>query len=235
MSTVYQIKPTIELCNEMNELLSGYWGNDVWDIRDSFFDNLTPEKWSFSSKTIDFSGFRLPIRNEVKYMYAYKLTEGEIRLISVIGYSPALKRYAEFLDKRYPNIASITEIPYDKALLQWRSFLVDRSMKIRDNGEISTKFYETVFNQLYSFFVNLYDNREEYEKDIWDSRNIPGAKITENISDYYLDFTDIPLEFRELAKRFIKSRTTNNSHSQCSADIMALRLFFKYIHSQEPA
>ncbi|EGD50119.1 hypothetical protein TheetDRAFT_3071 [Thermoanaerobacter ethanolicus JW 200] len=52
-------------------------------------------------------------------------------------------------------------------------------MSINDDGEISNKQYETVFNQLYSFFTNLYDTRDEYEKDIWDCRKIPGAKITE--------------------------------------------------------
>ncbi|EGD50321.1 integrase [Thermoanaerobacter ethanolicus JW 200] len=75
------------------------------------------------------------------------------------------------------------------------------------------------------FFTNLYDTRDEYEKDIWDCRKIPGAKITENKSNYYLNFSDIPVEFRELVKKFIKFRTTNNSQGQCEADIMALRLF----------
>ncbi len=80
----------------------------------------------------------------------------------------------------------------------------------------------------------MYDTRDEYEKDIWDCRKVPGAKITETQSNYYLDFTDIPLEFRDLVKRFIKFRTTNNSQDQCKVDIITLRLFTRYIHTQEP-
>ena len=234
MSVAYQVKPTVEKKQEIRKLLSGYWGNDVWDIRDSFFDDLRPAKWSLSNKTIDFSSFSSSIKNEVKYMYAYRLQEKEIRLITVVAYGIALNRFAEFLNEYYPHIASIVDITYDKALLQWRSFLVDKGMSINDDGEISNKQYETVFNQLYSFFTNLYDTRDEYEKDIWDCRKIPGAKITENKSNYYLNFSDIPVEFRELVKKFIKFRTTNNSQGQCEADIMALRLFTKYIHAQEP-
>lgn len=235
MSVAYQIKPTVEKRQEISELLSGYWGNDIWDIRDSFFDDLRPTKWSLSNKTIDFSGFSPSIKDEVKYMYAYRLQEKEIRLITVIAYGVALNRLSEFLNKYYPEISSIVDISYDKALLQWRSFLVDKGMNINDDGEISSKQYETVFNQLYSFFLNLYDTRDEYEKDVWDCRKIPGAKITENQSKYYLDFTGIPLAFRNLVKRFIKFRTTNNSQSQCHRDIMALRLFTKHIHTQEPS
>ena len=144
MSVAYQIKPTVEKRQEISELLSGYWGNDIWDIRDSFFDDLRPTKWSLSNKTIDFSGFSPSIKDEVKYMYAYRLQEKEIRLITVIAYGVALNRLSEFLNKYYPEISSIVDISYDKSSLQWRSFLVDKGMNINIDGEISSKQYETV-------------------------------------------------------------------------------------------
>lgn|GEM_PF-3232228 len=202
MSIAYQIKPTEEKKQEINNFLNSYWGNDVWDTRDTFFDDLRPSKWSLSAKTIDFSAFNSLIKNEVKYMFAYRLQRKEIRLISITAYGVALNHLAEFLNTYYPRAASIANIPYDKAILQWRSYLIDKEMSINDNGKISSNQYETVFNQLYSFFVNLYDTRDEYEKDVWDCRKIAGAKITENLSAYYLNFTDIPLEFRELIKRY---------------------------------
>lgn len=235
MSVAYQIKPTVEKRQEISELLSGYWDNDIWDIRDYFFDDLRPVKWSLSNKTIDFSGFSPSIKDEIKYMYAYRLQQREIRLSTVVSYGSVLNHLAEFLNKYCPEISSIVNISYDKALLQWRSFLVNKGMNINDDGEISNKQYEIVFNQLYSFFLNIYDTRDEYEKDVWDCRKIPGAKITENDAHYYLDFTGIPLAFRNLTKRFIKFRTTNNSQGQCYIDVMALRLFTKHIHTQEPS
>lgn len=234
MNVAYQINPTIERKQEISELLRDYWGNDIWDVRDSFFDDLRPENWSIACKTITFSAFSPLIKDEVKYMYAIKLKQKEIRLITVIEYRSALNRLAEFFNKYYPEISSVTDIPYDKTLLQWRSFLIDKGFHINDKDEISNRFYKAVFNQLYSYFTNLYDTRDEYEKDIWDCRKIPGAKITENTSKYYLNFTDIPVEFRDMVKRYIKFRTTNNSQLLCVSDIMALRLFTNYIHTQEP-
>ena len=235
MSIAYQVKPTVEKVTEINELLSGYWGNDVWDIADPFFDDIRPEKWSLSHKTINLLSFNPAIRDEVKYMFAYRLQEREIRLTSVAIYGSALKQFAEFLNTYYPSITSIVELSYDKALLQWRTFLINKGMSVNENGEISSKSYEAVFNQLHSFFTNLYDTRDEYEKDVWDCRKIPGAKITENKSEYYIDFINIPLAFRDLVKRYIKFRTTNNSQSQMIKDVMALRLFTEHIHIQEPS
>lgn len=235
MNVAYQIKPTVEKRQEITKLLSGYWGNDIWDIRDSFFDDLRPAKWSLTNRTIDFSAFSPSIKDEVKYMYDYRLRKKEIRLTSVIAYSSELSRFAEFLNKYYPEISSIVNIPYGKALLQWRSFLIDKGLRINENGEVSNKKYKIILNQLYSFFTNLYDTRDEYEKDIWDCRKIPGGKITEDNSNYRLDFTGIPLVFRDLTKRFVKFRTTNNSYGQCSKDIIALRLFTNNIHIQEPS
>ncbi|KHO61892.1 hypothetical protein THYS13_23640 [Thermoanaerobacter sp. YS13] len=88
------------------------------------------------------------------------MQEKEIRLIGVATYGNALNRLAEFLNEYYPDVTSIVDIPYDKALLQWCSFLVDKGMSINDDEEISNRQYETVFNQLYSFFTNLYDTRD---------------------------------------------------------------------------
>lgn len=234
MSIAYQIKATEEKKQKINNFLNSYWDNDEWDIRDAFFDDLRPSKWGLSAKAINFSAFNPLIKDEVKYMFAYRLQEKKIRLITVVAYGTALNHLAEFLNVYYHEATSIVDIPYDKAILQWHSYLVDKEMNINNDGEISNKKYETVFNQLYSFFVNLYDTRDEYEKDVWDCRKIQGAKITENESDYYLNFTDIPLVFRGLVKRYIKFRTTNNSHSQCKMDIMTLRLFTNFIHKQEP-
>lgn len=79
--------------------------------------------------------------------------------------------------------------------------------------------------------MNFYDTREEIEKDIWDVRKIPGARITKNESDYLLNFTKIPIPFRSLAKRYLKFRITVISQGHGSHDLVSLRLFFR-CHTQ---
>lgn len=234
MNILTQANPAVEKRQVINNLLSDYWCNDVWDIRDSIFDNLRPLKWTKSNKTIDFSAFHEPIRSEVKYMYVYKLQETHIKLTTVISYSSLFCHLTEFLNIFYPKLASFEVLPYNKAVIQWRSFLLSKGFKMNAEGKINSGSLEAILNQLYSFFVDFYDCRSEHEKDIWDCRKIPGAKITENVAHYSLDFTDIPIVFRELVKRFIKMRLTFISQSQCYHDIRGLRLFTKYIYKQEP-
>ena len=141
MSVAYQIRPTAEKKQEISAFLTGYWKNDIWDIRDSFFDNLRPKKFSLSNKTIDFSAFSSSIKDEIKFMFAYRLEKRELRLITVIGYGPALKRFSGFLNENYGEISSIVDIPYEKAILQLRSYLIDSGISIKDNGEISSPHY----------------------------------------------------------------------------------------------
>lgn len=48
MNILTQANPAVEKRQVINNLLSDYWCNDVWDIRDSIFDNLRPLKWTKS-------------------------------------------------------------------------------------------------------------------------------------------------------------------------------------------
>jgi hypothetical protein len=113
-------------------------------------------------------------------------------------YALAFNYLATFLRTYYPRLTSIVDIPIEKALLQWRSFLLENGKRIEYNcsdGEIDPTRYASCLSLLYAFFVTLYDTREEYEKDVWDCRKILGAKITETGASYLLNFTDIPFAF----------------------------------------
>lgn len=233
MSTVYEVKPIEEKRLEISSFLTDYWGNDIWNITDPFFGNLRSAELKFSHKRADFSVFSFPIKDEVKYMFAYRIHNQEIQIQTVIGYSFIFKHFSMFLHIYYANITSVIDIPYDKALLKWRTYLVNKGFKIKNDGRLANSNVG-IFNQLYLFYKNFYDTRNEYEKDIWDCRKIQGAKITQDGSDYSLSFTDIPDCFRELAKRYIKFRTTTNSQGQCKTDIMALRLFLNFFHQKHP-
>lgn len=80
MSVAYKIKPTLEKKKEIDDFLNSYWGKDIWDVRDSFFDNLRSLNFSHHRKIIDFSALNPMIRREMKYMFAYRLEKKEIKL-----------------------------------------------------------------------------------------------------------------------------------------------------------
>lgn len=114
--------------------------------------------------------------------------------------------------------------------------LLDKNIKLRNQSSRS-RFtrYETLLKQLYEFYFNFYDNRDEYEKDIWDIRKIASSKAIEHTSHYLLNFTDIPQPFMVMVKRYIKYRLNYLSHGQCRTDIMGIKLFLNFIHEHYPS
>ena len=109
-----------------------------------------------------------------------------------------------------------------------------KGLKTKENGRLSSPTNESFLLQLLSFLRDHYDLREEFEKDVWDVKNIPGAKYTQNRSDYLLSFQEIPKPFRNLVKKYLKVRVVNVRKSTCKEDIMSLRLFLNFIHERYP-
>lgn len=229
MSVVFKITPTPEKLDEISATLTGYWQDDVWNTTDTFFDDMRPEKSSFQCKTIDFSVFPVTLRNEVKFFFAKRLTEQSLRLQSVVTYSGCFGRLADFLCNSYLNANSFVDVSLDKAMIKWRSYLVGHGMNVGKDGRLLSKSFEAILQQLCTFFESYYDTRIEFEKDIWNVRNITGVKFSKSRESYLLNFIDIPLGFRPLVKRYIKTRITNLSHSQCELDLLSIKLFLNHI------
>lgn len=234
MNVAFNITPTPEKISEIGSTLTGYWQNDVWDITDSFFDDMRPEKRSKTTKTIDFSILPIAFRDEAKFFFVKRLTERSLRFQSAVIYSMCFGRLAEFLSNSYPNTTSFVDIPIDKGMTKWRSYLVGYGMKIGKNGRLVTKSYEALLQQLCTFFESYYDTRDEFEKDIWDVRNIPGAKFTKSDAHYLLKFSEVPTPFLDLVKKYIKTRIITNSQGRCTVDIITIKLFLKHIHKIHP-
>ncbi|MCL6449506.1 MAG: tyrosine-type recombinase/integrase [Armatimonadetes bacterium] len=235
MSTVYRPVPTPAKRQEIEETLAGYWEKDRWVITDPIFDEFRPERWPSYNKTIDFSRLQPGIKEEVKFFFVCRLREHTLRLITAtVNYGNRLTRLSDFLKRAYPEIVSFADLEIEKAMTRWRSYLVERGLSVNKEGCLSNNHYEDLLRQVYQFMVNFYDDREEFEKNVWDARKIPGAKYTQNKANYLLSFEDIPISFRPLAKKYLKVQVGMRSQGQCATDLMALRLFFRFIHKQYP-
>lgn len=233
MGVAYKPIPTLAKVNEIQETLKGYWEKDRWDIRDSFFDELRPKKWSGTNYFCDFSLFQPGIKDEIKFFFVTRFQEHTLRFKTAVRYGATFNQLSNFLAKFYPRSRSFTDIDYDKGLIQWRSYLLEQGLAVKKDGRPNHN-YEVLFNQLFEFIINFYDDLEEYEKDIWDVRKIPGAKFTQNTSGYLLSFKEIPIQFRVLVKRYIKYRLTYIGRGHCWKELMALRLFLCFINDKHP-
>jgi len=215
VSTVYRPVPTPAKRQEIEETLTGYWEKDRWDITDPIFDEFRSERrTTLPNKTIDFSRLQPGIREEVKFFFVRRIREHTMRLHTAVNYGACFARLADFLERAYPRIISFTGLEIERVMTRWRSYLVEQGVSVNKKGRLSSTHYETLLQQVYQFMLNFYDDREEFEKNVWDVRKIPGAKYTQNKAHYLLSFTDIPLPFRPLAKRYLKVRVGIRSYSQ---------------------
>lgn len=219
MSIVFRVKQIEEKRQEIIGFLTDYWGNDIWNITDPFFDEFRSPKWTLSNKTFDFSCIQPGVKDEVKFFFANRIEEHTLTLRTSVTYGSCFAQLANFLKQAYPRISSFTCLEIEMAMTRWHSYLVEQGFFINKKGWLSSSCYEVLLQQLYQYTAILYDNREEFEKDVWDVRKIPGARYTQNNANYLLSFEDISLLFRPLVKRYLKVRIGIFSYSQCTKDL----------------
>ncbi|WP_289142869.1 hypothetical protein [uncultured Brevibacillus sp.] len=190
-----------EKLREIEGELVGYWSKDIWNLTDDFFEQYGAGKsWPWTSRNIFFTYFTSPIRDELKLYFYSELKNDSLKVKTTISYANSFRILREFLDRHYPNIVSLLEITKSNGLVKYKSYLDDLGFR---NGH-----YYALLNSACTFLSNLYGEREEYEKDVWDVRRIPGARYTKNASDYAIRFDNIPPVFRTLVKEFVKYQLT---------------------------
>ena len=64
---------------------------------------------------------------------------------------------------------------------------------------------------------------------------MPGARFPDHESRHILNFEDVPVPFRPLAKRYLKFRISHLSLGQCTLDVRILKLFLTFIHDKNPS
>jgi len=222
--------------HEIDRFISGYWEQDIWDAEDSIFDNFRRSTWGKTHRKMNFSVFSSKLKNEVKFFIVNRIQNDVIQLYSAVhNYCRSFKQLAIFLDNYYPTINSFADLNINKSLMQLRLHLSKNGLSIRIYERRKLSNYENLLNKLYLFYQTFYDTRTEFEKDIWDARNIPGARYADHESRHTLNFMDIPSPFVNLAKRYLKFRISYLSIGQCTLDLRVLKLFLVFIHNKYSA
>ncbi len=75
----------------------------------------------------------------------------------------------------------------------------------------------------------------EFAKDVWDVRQIPGARYKAHESDHLLNFTRVPVVYRPLVKRYIRHKLmTTWSQARCHNVLVNLRPFLLFWAQRAP-
>lgn len=198
----YQLIPDFGRIKDMEQFIAGsYWEKDVWNLNDPFWDDYNTGKKTFTSRRMIFSEYPDLLRLEIKYYLATRILKTTLHPSSLWSdYQFMIRHFVKFLGENYPEISSFSEIIIDEILPAWLTY-------IEDSGRKSSRLgYRAQVYQLFLFFSNFYDTREEYEKDIWDCRKIPSVDTPVHTTNHRINFSYIPLTFRNLAKRYISPR-----------------------------
>ncbi len=224
--------------------------NDKWHI--DFLGGIEQfknqvEEYKYSKKYISFPFNNKNINKEMKFVVYNKLFSDEWSLRSVlIMQNQFIRRLSEFINEKYPDINSLKELDLEKTNILWIDWLNGRNIVTFSTTKVLGKEYENktaVANYLefiITSFNTLTDEREEWEKDKWDVRNLEKYGITYNKSTthYYINFSKVnnPI-IREHVKKYIKQRLiSNNKFSWNTAKeyLRCLPNFLNYICELEP-
>lgn len=221
----YQPNVTQGLMREMKNSLNSPFDENVWLLSDEVFLKYgeVGKLGATKNSTIRFKFLPDLISLEIKYFLFKQLTGYNLSLRTVYSYGQCLTRFAHFLNKYYKKSNSIIEIPFKKGLSKYKFHL-------RDQGLKSTKTPGNFFTSFYKFMYDFYDTRNEFDKDIWDVRNIPHASVEINYSRYKLNFEKIDKRFRKSVKEYCWHCLTYKSSGRIyNADLPGLKCFFDFI------
>lgn len=223
----------------LQDHLVGEWAEDIWVFAPT------------TSKRSDKSYFRFTLASsslkvEVKYALWSKFDSGEWKVHTQHGSQHrALHWLIRWLNSFIPPIHSFM----DKSLEQWelsfRSYLVQYGSYRRPGfkhlnaeqeyvGYLQEDHRILLLGQIYNVILEVYDDRPETEKDIWDMRKL---ELPVNLSSgiYFLNFTLIALPWlRQLAKAFMKYRIAMHSPSDCRTKLESIVAFSRFLSEHAP-
>lgn len=210
---------------EMLDYLSseeGYWKNeDVWTTDAEAFAQAGIRTQLKGKRTLaDFSGYRnATLKTEVKFCLLHMLKESRVSVSNVcVHYKKAVRDIGCLLDG-YESLNGLDN--------------GDAELKDSILSEEYRRLYLVFKRDIIRYLSDFYDEREEFEKDIWHAVRISGVKISAaNLRQKpSMSFQEIPEYYRETVKRFMERLVTRRSWSHCTEMLVYIRYFFKAFYA----
>ena len=209
---------------------NGYWlENDKWDLTEEFFIG----KKIYNSRYICFSLFENQyLKNELKYYIIYSFKEKLLKDKYILKLTNTFKHFSNFINNNYSKYTTFNDCDRNSFELKFKNYLLDNDFRLINNNVSSNEMNSIIY--VLNFFNDFYDDREETEKDIWYSKNIKGVKIPASgasIKQKSINFNAIPIYYREIVKRYIRSFITKKSWMTCCNTLKYLNYFFEYFYT----
>lgn len=218
--------------------------NEVWCSDDIPMAKESIRPVAHNRNTIDFNICKNPyIKNEIKYYFGIHLKDSLYSVITVFeGKAHHLKRMVRFIDTNYPKIKTILEVPKNELMFKYTNYLIDAGIKVKrldkkTNGLIVTPVI-SLMSTFYDYIYDVFDQTPEYDKDIWEGKNLSIELNYTNTGTKRIHFTKVNLKHKELIKKYIYTRLVELQNLSFSISIRYLReisLFLNFIHNTYPS
>lgn len=228
--------------------------NNKWHI--NFFGSIKQfekqvENYKYTNKNISFPFNNDNINKEMKFIVYSKLFSDEWALQGVLtGQMQFIRRLAEFINEKYPNVNSFKDLDLEKVNIQWIDWLNRKEIKTTrihnewsklSGKEILSKTSIAIFfKNVIEWLNKLTDERIVWEKDEWELIHLKqyGINYSESNGQSSIDFAKIiNLKIRGEVKKHIKQRLLSNNHFSWSSAVNYLTYlppFINYICELEP-
>jgi integrase len=233
----------VHVVNDPYFLKNGTWSIDKFASIENFREEVT--RRNFNRKHIFFRIKNPKILLEIKYLFFRKVFDDgwTINTLFVSG-THSLKHLELFLDKAYPKINSILDLDIEKTDKRWLMWLQENGIATHSKDKRRDK---PVKNPITSFLYSLYndlskllDFRDEWDKEVWDVRNLNqkyGIYYNHARSHVNLDFTVVKsTSFRSEIQKWLKMRLLSNDITWGTAHNYMVNLpsFLDFIFELEP-
>ncbi len=223
--------------------VKGFWAENEWNVyKCPLFDG---NEIKTNCQNVIFKCVSQSINFEIKYACWQKIDKKEWSISSFWIQSVRIKNITEWLDAVASNEVSLITKSLQYWLLSLRSYLVEKK-KLREytlerpdkTQELKTYSSQDktiiCFRQIYKTIADAYDEREEYDKEVWDLRKL-GIEIDSSRSEYHLNFENItPAWLLQTVKKFIRYNLSISSPKECINKLAALRDFSTFIAHYHP-
>lgn len=176
----------------------GYWrDNDIWKTDAEAFIQAGIRLDFKGKRTLaDFSGYQTAtLKTEVKFFLLHMLKEHRMSAGCIYGH------YRK-------AIADMGHLSGQKGALQSLDGLDNGDRELADLGysDESRRLYLVFKRDAVRYLTDFYDDRSEFEKDVWHAIKIPGARLSASAfrQKPSMNFKEIPCYYRGTVKRFME-------------------------------
>ncbi len=230
---------------EMKSQLNGYWEQDIWYPADNPVQDRSKIGKGIGS-CVRLNKCPNKIKLEIKFACYLKIANKEWSAGTLHSNASKINRICEWLGAKHLNVETLLEKSLEQWLISLRTYLIETG---KDYGQQVTQSIDTKgkpkayyaqddciykFTSIYKSIIDFYDDRNEYDKDIWDMRKLGLTnKYVSSCSQHILNFTELKNTWAlSAAKKYIKYKLLLVAPNTCYTKLLSIKTFFNFIFSQ---